>query len=322
MGIKNFNKLLQEQSPNSIKENNIKEYKNKNIVIDTSLVLYKNISALRNTGKDLTDKNGKITSHIFAIIQNSLFFLDRGMKPIFIFDGKAPELKKNTLDDRKKLKKSALDKKDNALTKEEEIKYFKRSLFITKEQYDDCKKVLKILGIPFIQADGEADCLCAYLVKNNYAYAAYSEDMDFLSFGCTKLIKNIKGTKAIEINLEDVLKGFEMDINSFINLTILLGCDYLPTIKGIGYKTAFKIISKHKNIKTFIKDNEKFIIPKNYNYEEVIKYYLNDKIKLNNVNELIKYEKPDFDKFKEFLLKNDFGEKVIDKYIFKLKKKI
>ena len=94
MGIKNFNKLLQEQSPNSIKENNIKEYKNKNIVIDTSLVLYKNISALRNTGKDLTDKNGKITSHIFAIIQNSLFFLDRGMKPIFIFDGKAPELKK------------------------------------------------------------------------------------------------------------------------------------------------------------------------------------------------------------------------------------
>ena len=62
-------------------------------------------------------------------------------------------------------------------------------MVISKEQYDEVKLILSLLGIPYIQAEGEADIICTYLVRNKIAYAAYSEDMDFLTFGCPILLK-------------------------------------------------------------------------------------------------------------------------------------
>ena len=94
------------------------------------------------------------------------------------------------------------------------------------------------------------------LVRNKIAYAAYSEDMDFLTFGCPILLK--KGNKLQELRLDTVLKDLDINYNSFINLTILLGCDYSPTIKGIGYKTAYKLIKEHNNISTIINKNTKY----------------------------------------------------------------
>jgi len=317
MGIKNINKLLKEYAPNSIKEYNISNYNGKLIAIDTSLVLYQYISALRNSGKDLTNNANDITTHIYAIIQKTISLLDKGLKPIYVFDGKAPDIKKHTLEKRKKLKQNAEIKKSTALTKEEEIKFFKRSLFITKKQYDECKNILDILGIPYIQASGEADCVCAYLVKENLAYAAYSEDMDFLTFGCSKLIKNLKEPKKIiELNLEDILKELDMSYTSFINLTILLGCDYAHTIKGIGYKTALKIINEHKDIDTFIKKNTKYQIPKNYEYDVIIDYYNNPPINIDTIN--IKFKKPKINEFKVILENNNFSDNLIKRYINKI----
>ena len=97
MGIKNFNKLVEVYAPNSKVEKSITDYKGKTFAIDTSLILYQYISALRNTGKDLEDSDGNSTSHIFAILQNVFYFLDKGIKPVYIFDGKAPNLKKSCL---------------------------------------------------------------------------------------------------------------------------------------------------------------------------------------------------------------------------------
>lgn len=314
MGIKNFNKLLKEYAPNSINEKNILNYKNKTFAIDTSLVLYQYITAIRKTGEDLEDKNGNTTSHIFSILQNVFYFLNKNIKPIYIFDGKAPNLKKITLDKRKKLKENAEKNKINASTKKEEIKYFQRSLYISKKQYDECKKVLDILGIYYIQAEGEADCVCSYLVKNNYVDAAYSEDMDFLTFGCTTLIKKYKANKIIELNLNNILNELNITYDEFINLCILLGTDYAPTIKGIGYKTAYKIIKEKKNIKNFINNNTKFKIPNNYEYDEIIKYY-KEKCKID-VN--IKFKTPNIEEFKKLLISFNFNEKVIKNYVNKL----
>ena len=144
MGIKNFNKLLKDYVPKDMKEYNLNHYSDKLIAIDSSLILYQYISALRNSGKDLTDDNNKTTSHIFAILQNLIYFISKGIKPIYVFDGKAPELKKETLEKRKQDKEKAKEKQKLSKTKEEEIKYYKRSVYITKEQYDECKIILKI----------------------------------------------------------------------------------------------------------------------------------------------------------------------------------
>lgn len=318
MGIKNFNKLLEEYAPNSKIEKSITDYKGKSFAIDTSLILYQYISALRNSGKDLDDNKGNSTSHIFAIIQNVFYFLDKGIKPVYIFDGKAPDLKKITLEKRKKNKQNAEEKQKQAKSKEEEIKFFKRSLFITSTQYNEVKEILDLIGIPYIQAEGEADCLCSYLVKTNNIDFAYSSDMDFLSFGCTKLIKKNKANKVFEFNLNQLLEELDISYESFVNLTILLGCDYAPTIKGIGFKTAIKLIKEHKNIKNILEKNNKYIEPTNYKYNEIIKYYTKS-CKLSN-KLLIEFKKSKIKELKIKLIKNNFSESIINKYIKKLNK--
>ena len=88
-------------------------------------------------------------------------FTSKKIKPIYVFDGPAPKIKKITLEKRK-AKETAEQKQKNSKTKEDEIKYFKRSLVISKEQYDEVKLILSLLGIPYIQAEGEADIICTY----------------------------------------------------------------------------------------------------------------------------------------------------------------
>tara|TARA_Y100000768_G_scaffold386213_1_gene374063 strand:+ start:774 stop:1745 length:972 start_codon:yes stop_codon:yes gene_type:complete len=319
MGIKNFNNILKEYVSTEIKEYNLNHYSNKIIAIDTSLILYKYVSAMRNSGKDLTDKNNNSTSHIFAILQNINLFISKKVKPLYVFDGPAPEIKKITLDKRKRIKETAKEKQKECKSKEEEIKYFKRSLVITKQQYNEVKLVLTILGIPYIQADGEADVICSYLVRDKIAYAAYSEDMDFLTFGCPILLKK-QGTKIQEIKLEPILKDLKLSYNSFINLTILLGCDYASTIKGIGYKTAYKLIKEYSTIEEFINKNTKYKIPPKYNYKEVINYYNNPKYKIYS-NEVI-FNLPDLNKLKTLLIKKNFQEKIVNNYINKFNKNL
>ena len=317
MGIKNFNNIIKEYIKSDFKEYNLTHYSNKYIAIDTSLILYKYVSAMRNSGKDLTDNNNNPTSHIFAILQNINMFTSKKIKPIYVFDGPAPEIKKITLEKRKKAKETAEQKQKNSKTKEDEIKYFKRSLVISKEQYDEVKLILSLLGIPYIQAEGEADIICTYLVRNKIAYAAYSEDMDFLTFGCPILLKK-KGNKLQELRLDTVLKDLDINYNSFINLTILLGCDYSPTIKGIGYKTAYKLIKEHNNISTIINKNTKYKFPQNYNYKEVISYYNNPKYQYHSSN--FKFNLPNLNKLKILLQSKNFQDKIIDDYLKKFNK--
>ena len=291
------------------------------IAVDTSLILYQYISAIRNSGKDLTDNNGISTSHIYAIIQKTISLLNDNIKPIYVFDGKAPSIKKYTLDSRKNNKKKAIENEKKAVTKEDKIKYFKRSVTITKKQFNECKKILDIMGIPYIQAEGEADIVCSNLVKKKIAYATLSEDVDILTFGCNNLIKNMKRkNEIIQYNLECILKELKINYIEFINLCILLGCDYLPTIKGIGYKTAYKLILEYRSIEEIIKNNKKYIIPQDYKYEEIIEYYTNGNIKEIIKDYNIQFKDPDLIKLKSNLIKYDFDSNHFDKIINKIKK--
>lgn len=319
MGIKHFTKLIKDYAPTCLYKKNIRYYNNKVLAIDTSLILYQYISAIRNSGKDLTDNNGDSISHIYAIIQKTITLLNDGIKPIYVFDGKPPDIKKYTLNSRKNNKKKAIENEMNANSKEDKIKYFKRSLIITKKQFNECKIILDIMGIPYVQADGEADCVCSELVQQKLAYGTLSEDADILTFGCNNLIKNMKKkNEIIEYNLNNILKELKINYIEFINLCILLGCDYLPTIRGVGYKTAYKLILKHRSIKEIIKNNNKLVIPDNYNYDEIINYYKN--CNQNNNKFDIKFNDPDINKLTSILNKYNFDNIYINRIIIKIKK--
>lgn len=313
MGVKNLFKLLTQNAPKSITLKSIKDYNGKYIVLDASMIIYQYVIAIRSTGSDLQDNKGNLTSHILGVLSKSFMLLKHDIIPIFVFDGKPPEIKYNTIKNRKKTKKKNLEKMETA-SDEDKIKYFKRSFSVTKEQTKEVKEILKLFGIPVIEAPSEADPLCALITKDGNAYGVGSEDMDLLAFGSSKLIRNLSGRKkVIEIDLESILSELEFNQEELIDLCILLGCDYSSTIPKIGPKRAFEIIKNYRSIDNFLENEKKvksgyYKIPEDFNYIEARDFFKNPPVKKISKNEL-KLKKPKYNKIREIM---------VDKYNFKL----
>jgi flap endonuclease-1 len=268
MGIKNLLKLLK-MYPGLVQEKKFTDYKGKKIAIDISILLYQSVIAIRNSGSDLVNNKGDITSHILGLFNKTINLLKNNIIPVYVFDGKAPELKKKVLTIRRNRRKESQEKMIDAETSEEKIKYFKRTVSISKKQHDECRELLKLMGVPYVNAPGEADAQCAWLAKNNYVDAVLTEDMDILTFGSPIVIKYLSSKKkSLEINLEKIKEVFGWTHNQFIELCVLLGCDYAYNITKVTYLKLFHEFQKCKDIKKVLNN-----IKMSIDYKEPVEYF-------------------------------------------------
>ena len=102
MGIKNLTNLIKSKSPDAIETKGMYTLKGEKIAIDASILIYKSLSNVRKDNAYLTNKDGKVVSHIFGLFHKTIQFLSFGIEPIFVFDGKPPEEKKEVLIERNK----------------------------------------------------------------------------------------------------------------------------------------------------------------------------------------------------------------------------
>ena len=304
MGIKNLFKFLSEKN-DTVKEVDISEYYGKKIAIDISILIYQFIITIRNSGTDLVNDKGDITSHILGLFNKTIYFLEKGIIPIYVFDGKPPILKQKLLEHRKNNKLNALNKYKNATTNLDKLKYFKRSVIITKEQISQCKELLELMGIPYINASEEADSELASLCKNNLVYAVLTEDMDILTFGSPRIIKSLSNNQVIELNLINILTKLNLTQEQFIELCILFGCDYCSSVCNLNPNNLFNIYSKHKKIDTTLNTIKSLGVNtySNYNYIAAKEYFTNEFV-CNRDNVLLELKQPDNDKLLNLLVNN------------------
>lgn len=130
------------------------------------------------------------------------------------------------------------------------------------------------MGVPYIDAASEAEAQCSSMVKAGVVYGVATEDMDALTFGSNILLRHMTFSEARkmpihEIHHDKVLKGLELDEDQFIDLCILMGCDYCDTIRGVGPKRAFELITKYKSIEEILKniDKNKYQVPEDWKFE-------------------------------------------------------
>jgi flap endonuclease-1 len=327
MGIKNLHKLLK-KFEGIVVEKKPTSYQGKKIAIDVSILIYQIVIAIRNTGSDLTNNNGDITSHLYGIFNKTVSMLEMGIHPVYVFDGKPPEMKNDILKSRREQRNKAKIRMSAAVNKAEKIKYFKRSVVITKKQLEECKTLLKLIGIPVINAPEEADSQCAWLAKNDMVYGVSTEDMDILTFGSPIIIRNLSSRKknSIEIGLNNIKNKLKLNYLQFIDLCILLGCDYCPTLSGVGMKKAYSIIQKYNSIDNFLSSEEfkdmKIKVPPNFvnRKYKTIEYFQNPKIKEIKEEELAWHE-PKYNLISEFMVNNfGFGKSMINRKLNKLRK--
>jgi len=191
MGIKNMLKFLNTNYPNTIKKIETMDFEKKKIAIDISIMLYQVVINIRNSGADMVNNQGEITSHILGLFNKTINLLKMNIIPVYVFDGKPPEFKSKVLEERRDVKNKAYEKLNEDLTEEEKIKYFKRTVSISKKQIEQCIELLDTMGVPYIVAPGEADSQCAYLAKVGLVDGVLTDDMDIMTFGAPKIYRNL-----------------------------------------------------------------------------------------------------------------------------------
>jgi len=255
------------------RETNLDFFKNKIVILDAYNVLYQFLTTIRGRdGSPLMDSEGNTTSHLVGLFARTTNLMRRNLKLAFVFDGKPPELKQKTHEQRNTLKLEA-EKKYLAAKKKEDTdemkKYAGRTSRLTKDMVEESKKLISLLGLPVVQAPSEGEAQAAYMVNKNKGFAVGSQDFDSLIHGATRLARNLsivgrrkKGRVGYEtikpelIELSENLNNLGIDQGQLVALAMIVGTDYNPGgIKGIGPKNALKLVKKHKtNLNTLFKE--------------------------------------------------------------------
>ncbi|KAF2027914.1 flap endonuclease 1 [Setomelanomma holmii] len=319
MGIKHLYQLIQEHAPTSIKTGEIKNQFGRKVAIDASMSIYSFLIAVRSDGQQLMSDTGETTSHLMGLFYRTLRMVDNGIKPLYVFDGAPPKLKSGELAKRFQRKSEAHAAHEEAKetgTAEDVEKFSRRTVRVTREHNEECQRLLKLMGIPYIIAPTEAEAQCAVLARGGKVYAAASEDMDTLTFNTPILLRHLTFSEQrkepiVEIHLDKVLEGLAMEqeqVSSFIDLCILLGCDYLDPIKGIGPSTALKLIRDYKNLEGVVehiqsKDQKKLTLPEDWPFADARLLFLEPDVRPADAPECdSKWEAPNIEGLVKFLV--------------------
>ncbi|KAL7753682.1 Elongation of fatty acids protein 2 [Sorochytrium milnesiophthora] len=318
MGISGLTKVIGDHAPAALKSNEIKHCFGRKVAVDASMSIYQFLIAVRQEGQQLANEAGEVTSHLMGMFYRTIRMVDNGIKPVYVFDGKPPQLKSSELAKRSEKREEA----ETKLAVAEETgdvenidKYSRRTVKVTKEHNAECKRLLTLMGIPYVDAPGEAEAQCAVLARSGKVYGAGSEDMDTLTFGAPVLMRHLTFAEArkmpiMEISLEKVLEGLNFTMEQFVDLCILLGCDYCDSIKGIGPHRALTLMKEHGSLEKVLAslDKKKYNIADDWPYEDARRLFLNPEVADPETLD-IKWTDPDEEGLVEFMVKEkNFSE--------------
>jgi len=187
--------------------------------------------------------------------------------------------------------------------------------------------LLKLMGVPVLDAPCEAEATCAVLAKAGKVYGTGTEDADALTFGTPYLVRHLNAAESrklpiVEVNLAAALAGLKLTHEQFIDLCILCGCDYTDSIKGIGPIKALKMIQDYGNIEGVLKalDTKKYQLPEPFPFEEARALFVQpDAIDPESIE--LKWNEVDAEGLRKYLVEEkQFSEERINKAIERLQK--
>lgn len=334
MGIKGLTKLIGDNAPRAIKQQDAKALFGRKVAIDASMCIYQLLVAVRTGVDNLTNEDGMVTSHLNGLFYRTIRLIELGIKPIFVFDGKPPPMKGGELAKRAEAKKAA----EEAAKKAEEDgdlelaeKFARRVNRITPEMLAACKTLVRAMGVPAVEAPCEAEAQCAELVKHGLAYATVSEDMDSLTFGTNKLVRQLwsgvsasaqkKGHMPTEFSLDVLLEDLDLKMHEFVDLCILCGCDYIDGIKGVGVVKALSLMREHKDLAKAVealKRVDRYEVPDPYPVDALREMFFKPEITAAK-DVSLKWGKPDEAAIKKLMVEdNQFDETKIENGIKRL----
>jgi flap endonuclease-1 len=236
----------------------------KSIAVDAFNVLHQFLALIRTRdGTPLSDSQNRVTSHLVGLVfRTTRLIADQRMELVFVFDGRPPQLKRRRVEKRRALRRRAEEEYAEAVKAGDLAKAYSKAVQtgrLTREMVDDSKRLLDLLGVPWVQAPSEGEAQAAYMAQRGDVWASSSRDYDSLLLGTPRLIRylTIQGQEWLPskdrarklepelIDLEVFLGHHGITREQLVDLGIIVGTDFNDGIRGIGPKTALKLVREH-----------------------------------------------------------------------------
>lgn len=301
------------------------------VAVDSFNVMYQFLSNIRGAdGEPLSDSKGRITSHLTGLLYRTVNWVEAGIKPVFVFDGKHHELKSKTVLARNEIRTNAAKKFAEAKEKgdwQEAKKFAAQSSRLTSEMIADAKQLVSLLGFPVVQAPAEGEAQASGMCAKGDVFAVVSQDFDALLFGCPRVLRHfaVSGKRKLPgrnvyvdvspevVELEPVLKELQLSRQKLVWLSILVGTDFNEKFPKIGPKTALKLVKENDSFEAIV---EKTGFHPEFDFKEIESIFLEPDFSLDYS---LSFGKPDVEKTIDFLCKeHDFSEERVRNALQKL----
>lgn len=264
------------------------------LAVDAFNVLHQFLALIRaRDGMPLMDDEGRVTSHLVGLaFRTTRLMADYQMRPVFVFDGRPPHLKRREMERRRMLRERAEEEYAVAMRRGDYARAFSKAVMtgrLTSDLVADSKRLLDLLGVPWVQALAEGEAQAAYMARRGDVWAVNSRDYDSLLFGSPRLVRYLtirgreflpsKGTsRRLEpevIDLEAFLRHHGITREQLVDLAIVIGTDFNEGIKGIGPKTALRLVKEHSRLEDM---PEEVTARLPDNYDEIRRLYLEPEV--------------------------------------------
>jgi len=234
------------------------------LAVDGPGELYQFLALIRlRDGTPLRDSSGRITSHLSGLFyRTTRLIADHGMKLVFVFDGAPPPRKAAEIERRRAIRERYEEERAEALRAGDHATAYSKATMtsrLTREMIAEARTLLRLMGIPTVQAPSEAEAQAAHMAASNAVWASGSKDYDSLLFGATRVVRflTISGKEFLPsqgvmrpivpelIELERLLSTLGITRPQLVDLAMLVGTDFNDGIKGIGPKKALKLVREY-----------------------------------------------------------------------------
>lgn len=245
----------------------LKRLGGRSLAVDGNGMLYEFLSLIRlRDGTPLKNSSGRVTSHLTGLVYRVTRLLaDYEVDLVLVFDGEPPELKEKILQKRRTARRKAIREYQEALERGDTATAFSKAVMTSRlspAMVEDAKKTLELMGVPYVQAPGEAEAQAAHMARVGSVWAVASKDYDSLLFGAPRLVRflTISGREYLPsrgafrslepevIEMSRIGNELRVTREQLVDLAILIGTDFNPGVRGIGPKTALELIRRHGRI--------------------------------------------------------------------------
>lgn len=245
----------------------LRELRGRSLAVDGQGELYQFLALIRlRDGTPLRDSKGRITSHLSGLFyRTTRLIADHGVTLAFVFDGTPPPRKAAELEHRRKIKARYEHEHAEALRAGDLARAYSKATMtsrLTRDMVAEARELLRLMGIPTVQAPSEAEAQAAHMAATSRVWAAASKDYDALLFGAPRIVRflTISGREFLPsrgesrpivpelLDLDQLLAGWRITRDQLIDLAILVGTDFNEGVKGIGPKKALKLVQEHGRI--------------------------------------------------------------------------